>query len=212
MFTGIVQGLCTVAAVHTEPNLTRFRIDLAELASGVQLGASVAVNGTCLTVTNVEGAEVGFDVIAETLSLTNLGAVAVGDRVNVERSLKFGDEVGGHILSGHVSDRVRLARVEEAANERRLFFAVPHGWMKYLHHKGFVALDGASLTIASVDASNGEISVALIPETIARTTLGYRAVGDMVNLEVDAQTQSIVDTVERVLGSPDWQKRLQIGD
>lgn len=208
MFTGIVQGLCRVVSVSREPNLTRFHVDLGELAPGVQLGASVAINGTCLTVTGTADTTVSFDVIEETLRLTNLGLVEEGARVNVERSLRFGDEVGGHILSGHVSDRIAVSNVRESTNERRLSFSVPQRWMKYLHHKGFVALDGASLTIAAVDPAASELSVALIPETIERTTLGSLAAGDHVNLEVDAQTQSVVDTVERVLGSPDWQARL----
>ena len=112
-------------------------------------------------------------------------------------------------MSGHISGQTRVARVEQAKNELRLFLTVPEPFMKYLHHKGFVALDGASLTIASVVPASSEISVALIPETIERTTLGSRKLGDMVNLEVDAQTQSIVDTVERVLSSQEWRKSLQ---
>lgn len=199
MFTGIVQGLCEVAAVDREPGLARLSVRLGELASGLQTGASVAINGVCLTVTVVQGPDARFDVIRETLSLTNLDDLRPGTRVNVERSFRVGDEVGGHILSGHVSGVAEVVRVERASNERNLYFRVPATLLKYLSHKGFVALDGASLTIAHVDRAAGEIGVCLIPETIARTTLGTLAQGARVNLEVDAQTQSIVDTVERVL-------------
>jgi riboflavin synthase len=154
------------------------------------------------------GGVLTFDVILETLNLTNLSAVAAGDRVNVERSFRVGDEVGGHILSGHVADTATVARIDEADNLRVIHFSVPSQWMKYLNHKGFVALDGASLTIASVDREADEISVSLIPETIERTTLGRINAGDRVNLEIDAQTQAIVETVERLIDSPEMIARL----
>ncbi len=199
MFTGIVQGLCEVRGVDDRPSLRRLTLALGPLADGLEDGASVAVNGVCLTVTESDGRDARFDVIRESLDLTNLGSLQSGDRVNVERSFRVGDEIGGHILSGHVSGVATVTRIETSANERNLFFRVPPGLMKYLSYKGFVALDGASLTLAHVDAAPAEIGVCLIPETIARTTLGSVVVGDRVNLEVDAQTQTIVETVERVL-------------
>lgn len=209
MFTGIVQGFCPVLRVTEEANLRRLAITLGELADGVQLGASVAVNGTCLTVTGEEPDGVlTFDVIQETLDLTNLSELAAGDRVNIERSFRVGDEVGGHILSGHVVGTVRVERIEQADNLRTIHFSVPSEWMKYLNHKGFVALDGASLTIAGIDRDADEISVSLIPETIERTSLGRVAEGDAVNLEVDAQTQAIVETVERLIESPEMIARM----
>lgn len=199
MFTGIVQGLCEVRTVADEPGLRRLTVTLGGLAADLAPGASVAVNGTCLTVTRTDGNDVNFDVIRQTLDTTNLGALSPGSRVNVERSFRVGDEVGGHVLSGHVSGTASLARVEEAANERNLFLALPRPLMKYVSEKGFLALDGASLTVAHVNRDAGEIGVCLIPETIARTTLGTAAVGDRINVEVDAQTQTIVDTVERLM-------------
>ncbi|MGE0622723.1 MAG: riboflavin synthase subunit alpha [Pseudomonadales bacterium] len=211
MFTGIVQGLCPVVSVTDEPNLRRISIRLGELAGGVQTGASVSVNGTCLTVTGEQpGGVLSFDVIRETLKLTNLGTLEPGDQVNVERSFRVGDEVGGHILSGHVADTVRVVGIDQADNLRELTFSVSPGWMRYLHHKGFVALDGASLTLARVDPDRHEIVVSLIPETIERTTLGQVAEGALVNLEIDAQTQAVVDTVERMLSSPEALARLAI--
>jgi len=200
MFTGIVQGYCEVAYARDEPSLRRLSVRLGEsLTAGLDTGASVSVNGVCLTVTAVDGGDACFDVIRETLELSNLGDLAPGSRVNVERSFRVGDEVGGHILSGHVSAVATLARVEEAENERNLYFQVPPELLKFLSYKGFVALDGASLTIAHVDRPAAELGVCLIPETIRRTTLGHLEVGGRVNLEVDPQTQTIVETVERVL-------------
>jgi riboflavin synthase len=206
MFTGIVQGLCEVVAVDRKQNLSCLHIDLGELAQDAALGASIAINGTCLTVTGrrANGSVASFDVISETLKLTNLGDVDAGARVNVERSLKFGDEVGGHIVSGHITAAVTVDHIDEAPNERVVWFACPDEWMKYISYKGFVALDGASLTISGVDRENGLFSVSLIPETIARTTLGTVRPGGRVNLEIEAQTQTIVETVERVMAEREF--------
>ena len=211
MFTGIVQGLCPIVEVVEEANLRRLAIALGELAANIEPGASVAVNGTCLTVTGERPQGVlTFDVIKETLDLTNIGALQTGDLVNVERSFRVGDEIGGHILSGHVADQLRVCRIIQDDNLREIYFSVPSSWMKYLHYKGFVALDGASLTLASVDQDADEISVSLIPETIERTTLGCVSVGDRVNLEIDAQTQAVVDTVERMIHTPEVLARLSV--
>ena len=204
MFTGIVQARCPVVALDDQQNLRRLGLDLGALAEGLQLGASVACNGVCLTASAVEGERVFFDVIAETLSLTNLGELETGHPVNVERSFRVGDEVGGHILSGHVACAVPVTEVETAENLRVVKVRVPPEWFRYLHLKGFVALDGASLTISHHDAERGEMGVSLIPETIERTSLGHVVVGDRINLEVDAQTQAVVETVERVLSSPEY--------
>ena len=208
MFTGIVQGLCPVVSVEDAANLRHMSVRLDDLAAGVQTGASVAINGVCLTVTGEMDGILGFDVIRETLKQTNLGALRAGDLVNVERSFRVGDEVGGHYLSGHVTDTASVVRVSRADNLCEMFFSIDAAWMKYLHHKGFVALDGASLTIAAVDPAHNEISVSLIPETLARTTLGRVQEGDRVNLEIDAQTQAVVNTVERLLETPEVLERL----
>jgi riboflavin synthase len=209
VFTGIVQGLCRVASVVDEPGMRRLQIDLGPLADGLLTGASVSVNGTCLTATSIAGGQAGFDVIRESMARTNLGSLLAGDLVNVERSLKFGDEIGGHVLSGHVADVATVAQIDTGANERTIWFDVPPETLQFLFHKGFVALDGASLTIAAVDRPRCRISVSLIPETIARTTLGRVVVGDRVNLEIDAQTQAVVATVERLLNDPQWRDQLR---
>jgi riboflavin synthase len=128
-----------------------------------------------------------------------LGGLVAGTTVNVERSFRFGDEVGGHILSGHVAGVAVVTHIKSDDGHRLVTMAVPREWMAYLMLKGFVALDGASLTIAEVDRSAGTIAVSLIPETLARTTFSRVEVGDRINLEVDSQTQAIVDTVRAVL-------------
>lgn len=202
MFTGIVQDLVTVTSVRNESNLIRIAVDLGELTQNLELGASVAVNGTCLTVTSVDQGAAYFDVIKETAVTTNLADLEEGHRVNVERSFKVGDEVGGHIISGHVTATAALADLKIDDHDRVLTFKIAPRWMNYILHKGYVGLDGASLTVSSVDRSKGEFSVSLIPETIERTTLGGLELGEKINVEVDSQTLAIVETVERVLADP----------
>ncbi len=208
MFTGIVQDLVTVQAVIDEGDLVRLALDLGEMTDNLKLGASVAVNGTCLTVTRVEQGTAYFDVIVETLRTTNLHALRDGDLVNVERSFQVGDEVGGHIVSGHVTSTAALVQRRVAGNDHVLTFALDPRWMKYVFHKGFIALDGASLTVSAIDRDAHEFSVSLIPETLQRTTLGRINEGRHVNVEVDAQTLTTVDTVERLFADDEWRAQL----
>ena len=198
MFTGIVQDLAPVGRIIDEATLKRLEIQLDGLTDNLQLGASVAVNGTCLTVTRVNQGIACFDVIRETLDTTNLGDLSEGDLVNIERSFAVGDEVGGHIVSGHVTATAELTELQIDGHDRVLTFQLAPEWIKYVFHKGFIALDGASLTVSALMRDQGQFQVSLIPETIARTTLGQLQVGDRVNIEVDAQTVVTVDTVERL--------------
>ena len=179
--------------------MATIRVDLADHARGLEPGASVAINGACLTVTAVRGRHACFDLIAETRTTTNLGRLRAGDAVNVERSFRVGDEVGGHFLSGHVATTCEVVRMDVDDGHCLVSATVPAPWMPYLMPKGFVALNGASLTIAELDRARETIRVSLIPETLARTTFGEVAVGDALNLEVDAHTQAVVDTVRALL-------------
>ena len=199
MFTGIVQGVCNVVSSETGAGITRVAVDLGGLVAGLELGASIAVNGACVTTTEIDGSLVGFDLIKETVELSNLGELAPGTTVNVERSFKVGDEVGGHILSGHIAGVAVVSDIASDGGHRLVTVVVPREWMAYLLLKGFVALNGVSLTIADVDRSAAAIVVSLIPETLARTTFNRLEVGDRINLEVDSQTQAIVDTVRTAL-------------
>ena len=198
MFTGIVQGMAEVVAIEEKQDFRRHVVRLPQaLTGGIELGASIAHNGCCLTVTEVNDDLVAFDLMAETLRLTNLGALQVGDRVNVERAAKFGDEIGGHAMSGHI---ICLARVEEvirSPNNCTVWFSLPAEFTKYVFAKGYIGIDGCSLTIGSVDGNR--FCVHLIPETLERTIIQFRQPGDAINIEIDPQTQAIVDTVERVL-------------
>ena len=199
MFTGIVQHVGTVNAVAAG-SVRRITVRLGPLAADLATGASVAVNGACLTVAELApDGGASFDVVAETLAATNLGGLLPGDRVNVERSLRIGDEVGGHILSGHVSATGEVTALARAPGHCRLTARVPPAWMPYLMPKGFLALNGASLTIQALDRGGCTLAVSLIPETLARTTFDATAVGDRLNMEVDAQTQAVVETVRSAL-------------
>ncbi|PSC76357.1 riboflavin synthase subunit alpha [Micractinium conductrix] len=199
LFTGIVQGTATIRNVDRKTEFCSFDIELpAARADNVAIGASVAINGTCLTVVEQRGATLRFDVMAETLRRTNLGALDAGSAVNFERSARVGDEIGGHTVSGHVHTTARIVKVEDTENNRRLVFELSDpAWIKYILPKGFVSVDGCSLTVGEVTDST--FSVYLIPETLRVTVAGQKGQGDMVNIEVEAQTQAIVDTVERVL-------------
>ncbi len=199
MFTGIVLGTCPVTTVAHGAGTAALIVDLGEYAEGLELGASVAVNGTCLTAVEVADGQVRFDIIEETWQQTNLSDLRVGAHVNVERSFRLGDEVGGHILSGHVATATTVTAVVADEGHRLVTVSVPGRWMPYLMAKGFVALNGASLTIQDLDREASTITVSLIPETLARTTFNAVAPGDRLNLEVDAQTQAVVDTVRALL-------------
>jgi len=199
MFTGIVQGVARVAAVADRSGLRTLRLSFPTgFDAGLQVGASVSVDGTCLSVTALHAAAADFDVMQQTLSLTTLGALGAGSRVNVERAAAQGAEVGGHVLSGHVDVRARLESVREPENNRVLRIALPAPWMRYVFAKGYVAVDGASLTVAEAQREadgSGWFEVWLIPETLRMTTFGDKRVGDAFNIEIERQTQVIVDTV-----------------
>lgn len=200
MFTGIVKGLGEVVQIQKQPGLLSLRIRLpGGLSEGLQQGASVAVDGVCLTVTSLEGNDVGFDAMQETLLRTTLGSLQLGSKTNIERSFRIGDEVGGHIVSGHIQGTAEITAFEKTETNRALTFRCEPSWMRYLFPKGFVALDGCSLTISDVDRSAATFRVWFIPETLKITGFGAKKRGDFVNLELDSRTQAIVDTVENYL-------------
>lgn len=189
--------------VSVEQPATDFRTHTVELpedmAGGLQTGASVAHNGCCLTVTETDGCTARFDLMAETLDKTNLGRLKAGDLVNLERAARFGDEIGGHLMSGHITATTEILRIERTEHNTTMHFALPAALKPYILPKGFVGLDGCSLTIGSVGEDS--FCVHLIPETLRRTLFGTRQAGDTVNLEIDPQTQAVVDTVGRILAA-----------
>jgi len=201
MFTGIVQAVAHIAAIEDRPGLRTFTMDFPPgFTQGLDIGASVAHDGVCLTVTRLvgeHGAE--FDVMQQSLALTTLGSFKVGDRLNAERAAKDGAEIGGHPLSGHVDCQATVVDVRQPENNHVLRIAVPPEHMRYVFAKGYIAVNGASLTIAEADRRAGWFEVWLIPETLRMTTFGDKAVGAKLNLEVERITQVIVDTVRDTL-------------
>ena len=200
MYTGIVQGTAQIVDVIEKTNFRTHVVRLpAELLPGLSIGASVGHNGVCLTVTAINGDLVSFDMMQETLNKTNLGLLKTGDRVNIERSARFGDEIGGHPMSGHIFGTATVKEIIDSENNRTIWLTVPRSFIPYILPKGFVGVDGCSLTVGEVRGT--DFSIHLIPETLRLTNLAWRKAGDLINIELDAQTQAIVDTVERVLAA-----------
>ncbi len=196
MFTGIVQGLGIFHSIEKGERVWAFTFQLPNTV-GLERGASVAINGVCLTATEIQGDAVAFDVIPETLQRTNLGSLEVGASVNVERSLKMGDELGGHVLSGHIMGLGNVVSVEHIGEGTDAVIETSPNLMKYIHEKGYIGLNGASLTIGEV--TGHRFTVHLIPETLRLTTFGQVSIGEAVNIEIDSMTQTVVATVERMM-------------
>jgi riboflavin synthase len=193
MFTGIVQGTGSVQSMSGESILT-IGIQIPS-TKDLEVGGSVAIDGVCLTATSV-GDSVTFDIIPETLERTTLGSLACGSNVNVERALKFGDELGGHLLSGHIMGTAEIISVENQDYQ----IQCPTTMAEFIQEKGFIAVDGISLTVGETDG-DGCFDVHIIPETLRLTTLGGKGVGDYVNIEIDSMTQAIVETAKRMMSN-----------
>lgn len=200
MFTGIVKGIGRIAGLRRQSGLVTFDIELPQGAeSELEIGASVAVDGVCLTVTSVRGRVACFDVMQETLSRSTLGELQQGSDVNIERAAKDGAEIGGHPLSGHIDCVATVADVQTPENNRVLTLQVPAPWIRYVFAKGYIALNGASLTVASVDKQASTFTVWLIPETLRMTTFGAKSAGSHINMEIERGTQVTVDTIRDFL-------------
>ncbi len=197
MFTGIVQAVATVSALVDKPGLRSFTLAFPKgFTDDLQIGASVSCDGVCLTVTERVGEDAAnFDVMQQSLALTTLGSLAVGSRINVERAARDGAEIGGHPLSGHVDFQATLQSVRQPENNHVLRLSVPPQWMRYIFAKGYIAIDGASLTVSDADRRDGWFEVWLIPETLRATTFADKRAGDALNIEIERSTQVMVDTV-----------------
>lgn len=184
MFTGLVEGLGTVRSLTPQANAIEFAVaPPVETGDGVRIGESVAINGCCLTVVRASPDEWSFQAGAETLSRTNLGKLGPGDRVNIERSLRVGDRLGGHFVQGHIDGPGRVTRIDRDGDWVNMHFSVAPALARQMVVKGSIAVDGVSLTLVTVGSDS--FSIALIPHTLDVTTLGARRVGDSVNIETD---------------------------
>lgn len=200
MFTGLIQGLAQVKSVEQQPGLSTLTFSFPDnLLRHLCLGASVAIEGVCLSVVSIHPPLITFNAIAETLAKTTLGELKKQDWVHVERSARLGDEIGGHLVSGHVQGKAPILRIETPSNNYVLYAALPQPWNDYLFTKGYIALNGTSLTLVDVSREENYFTVHLIPDTLKRTMLGQKKVGDFLNFEVDYHTQIIVNTVKNYL-------------
>ncbi len=198
MYTGIVQAVAPVTQIIRHDGYTQFHIEFPErLIEGLQIGGSVSVEGVCLSATSITGRIVTFDAMDATLERTNLSDLTVGDTVNLERSAKPNDENGGHAIAGHIATTATLVSIKSEMPGAHIRFSVPEEWAKYIFPRGFLAVNGASLTVA--EAKDNVFQINLIPETLRQTTFPRYKTGDRLNIEVDHQTMVMVDVVERTL-------------
>ncbi|MFP4464575.1 MAG: riboflavin synthase [Alphaproteobacteria bacterium] len=199
MFTGLVQEIGTVRSVNGGDKGKQIGIEMSnKVLVSTEIGASICCAGCCLSVTEKTKELLFFDVSAETLDKTALGAWGVGTRVNIEPSLRLGDEMGGHIVSGHVDTRAELSSIEKEGDSHRLTFFVPAEYMKYIAPKGSVAIDGISLTVNESEKTH--FGVNIIPHTWKNTTISDRLIGDKLNLEVDTLARYVAHIIERRSG------------
>ncbi len=200
MYTGIVQARLPVTSLVRHEGLYQFAVELPKtLLANLETGASVSVNGVCFTVTRIDNAAVYFDAISETLALSNIRLIEQGTVVNIERSATANAEIGGHVLSGHVVGTAEVIEVLISENNCRMRFKGKDEWLRFVFEKGFLAINGASLTVAELDRDSGQFAVNLIPETLSRTNFSQMKAGDLVNIEVESQTRIIVETIERIM-------------
>ena len=196
VFTGIIQEKAEVSSIEKSQNFSSIRIEASsEFVEGIKIGASVSIDGVCLTVTSIKDNSLTFDIIVETLRVTNLSNLEEYDLVNLERAARFGDEIGGHIVSGHVSGIVKISKIEKTTNNHVISFKTSNDLIKYIFPKGYVSLNGISLTIGEVNRLDNIFTVYLIPETLRITTMLDKKVGDIINLEVETQTKNTVDLI-----------------
>ena len=191
MFTGIVEERGAVASLEG----ARLTVECRVVAAGIEIGASIAVSGACLTAVAIDGSSLGFDLSEETIARTSLGNLAPGDPVNLERPVTLAARLGGHLVQGHVDGVGRVARIEpDPGGGNRTVVTIPDHLLRYIVEKGSLTIDGVSLTVAAIERD--EITVALIPHTLAVTTLGDAEPGDPLNIEVDI----LARYVERLMG------------
>ncbi|VVU50883.1 riboflavin synthase subunit alpha [Burkholderia anthina] len=197
MFTGIVQGIGVIETIKDHGELRTFSIAFPEgFTTDIEIGASVSVDGVCLTVTTIHSpALIDFDVMLPSLRITTLADLTTGARVNVERAAKDGAEIGGHPLSGHVDFMGTIADIASSEHNRMIRIAVPADFKRYVFAKGYIAINGCSLTVSDVNRDEGWFDVWLIPETRRATTFDAKGASDKVNIEIERSTQVVVDTI-----------------
>ena len=198
MFSGIVQTVGKIESIKDKNNIKTIRIEThGDYLKDIAIGQSVSVDGVCLSLVKKNNEYCEFEAVEETINRTTLGSYKQGTKVNLEKSLKFGDTVGGHFVSGHIHTRGRIVEVELVGESKNILIEIEEKWIKYLTEKGYISVNGASITIGKV--SKNTFYIHLIPETLKTTNLDELIYGKYVNLEFDQTTIAIVDTTERLI-------------
>ncbi|MDQ1237599.1 MAG: riboflavin synthase [Wigglesworthia glossinidia] len=199
MFTGIIQGIGFVNTLKKNTDIFTYSVIFPKnLLSNLSIGDSISNNGCCLTITKIENENITFDLIKETIDITNFKKIKIGDQINLEKSVSLNQPIGGHLMSGHITCFGTISEIQCTENKKTIYITIPNKKiMKYFFYKGYVGIDGISLTISKI--LNNGFYIHLIPETIEKTALKYKKIGSLVNIEIDLNTQIIVDTVERIL-------------
>ena len=198
MFSGIVQTVGKIESIKDKNHIKTIRIEThGNYLEDIAIGQSVSVDGVCLSLVKKNNEYCEFEAVEETINRTTLGSYKQGSKVNLEKSLKFGDTVGGHFVSGHIHTRGRIVEVELVGESKNILVEIEEKWIKYLTEKGYISVNGASITIGKV--SKNTFYVHLIPETLKTTNLDQLIYDNYVNLEFDQATIAIVDTTERLI-------------
>ena len=197
MFTGLIQAIGQVSAIERQESSARVVISNSEIASQIAQGDSVSVNGVCLTVVSYDNTNFAVDVMVQTLNLTTTGSLEVGSAVNLELATRTADRLGGHIVQGHVDGIAKVAAISADSQWTRMDLAIPKDLMKYVVAQGSICLEGVSLTIGELNDAANQVSVWLIPETLAKTNLSTKSVGDNLNIEVDILAKYVERLIAR---------------
>lgn len=197
MFTGLIQAVGHVSAIEMQETSAKLEITSPEIASQISIGDSVSVNGTCLTVVSFTNESFVVDVMVQTLSLTSTGALLVGSPVNLELATRSQDRLGGHIVQGHVDGVAKVAGISADKEWTRMDVEVPAHLMKYVVAQGSICIEGVSLTVGELNDSQNQVSVWLIPETLAKTNLSAKKISDPLNVEVDVLAKYVERLIAR---------------
>ena len=197
MFTGLIQAVGQVAAIERQESSARLEISSKEIAAQIAQGDSVSINGTCLTVVSFDESKFAVDVMVQTLNLTSTGSLEVGSAVNLELATRTADRLGGHIVQGHVDGVAEVVAISTDSQWTRMDLSIPKDLMKYVVAQGSICVEGVSLTVGELNDPADQISVWLIPETLAKTNLSHKQVGDLLNIEVDVLAKYVERLIAR---------------
>jgi riboflavin synthase len=197
MFTGLIQAVGQVSAIEHQESSARLEISSKEIAAQIAQGDSVSVNGVCLTVISFDQSKFAVDIMVQTLNLTSTGSLEIGSSVNLELATRTADRLGGHIVQGHVDGVAEVVAISADAQWTRMDISIPKALMKYVVAQGSICIEGVSLTVGELNDPADQISVWLIPETLAKTNLSQKQVGAALNIEVDVLAKYVERLIAR---------------